>query len=79
MVVWWGPQLLMLYNDAWQLILGDTKHPAGLGRPGQESWPETWPVVGVQFENALQGRRELVRGPAPRERPPRVPPGEVQG
>jgi two-component sensor histidine kinase len=55
MVVWWGPQLLMLYNDAWQPILGETKHPAGLGRPGEESWPETWPIVGVQFENALEG------------------------
>ena len=45
----------MLYNDAWQPILGDTKHPSGLGRPGKESWPETWPVVGAQFENALNG------------------------
>jgi signal transduction histidine kinase len=55
MVIWWGPELLMLYNDAWQPILGDTKHPSGLGRPGAESWPETWPIVGVQFENALNG------------------------
>jgi signal transduction histidine kinase len=55
MVVWWGPDLLMLYNDAWQPILGDTKHPAGLGRPGEESWPETWPVVGAQFRAALTG------------------------
>src|SRR5436190_835894 len=55
MVIWWGPRLLMLYNDAWQPILGETKHPAGLGRPGAESWPETWPVVGAQFENALRG------------------------
>src|SRR5215470_13619930 len=30
MVVWWGPDLIMLYNDAWQPILGETKHPAGL-------------------------------------------------
>src|SRR5262245_26447481 len=45
----------MLYNDAWQPILGDTKHPGGLGRPGAESWPETWPIVGVQFANALNG------------------------
>jgi signal transduction histidine kinase/CheY-like chemotaxis protein len=55
MVIWWGPNLLMLYNDAWQPILGDTKHPAGLGRPGRESWPETWPIVGAQFEQALGG------------------------
>jgi hypothetical protein len=55
MVVWWGPQLLMLYNDAWQPILGETKHPHGLGCPGAELWPETWPIVGSQFESALQG------------------------
>ena len=55
MVVWWGPDLIMLYNDAWQPILGETKHPGGLGRPGRDSWPETWPIVGQQFERALQG------------------------
>lgn len=55
MVVWWGPKLIMLYNDAWQPILGETKHPQGLGRPGEESWPETWPIVGKEFEAALQG------------------------
>lgn len=55
MVVWWGPQLIMLYNDAWQPILGDTKHPGGLGRPGADSWPDTWPIVAEQFENALNG------------------------
>src|SRR5262245_50696192 len=54
-VVWWGPQLIMLYNDAWQPILGETKHPAGLGRPGAQSWPDTWPIVGQQFESALKG------------------------
>ena len=26
----------------------------GLGRPGAESWPETWPIVGEQFERALK-------------------------
>jgi two-component sensor histidine kinase len=55
MVVWWGPQLIMLYNDAWQPILGETKHPHGLGRPGADSWPDTWPIVGQQFESALKG------------------------
>jgi two-component sensor histidine kinase len=55
MVVWWGADLIMLYNDAWQPILGETKHPGGLGRPGKESWPETWPIVGQQFESALRG------------------------
>jgi hypothetical protein len=55
MVVWWGKELIMLYNDAWQPILGNTKHPQGMGRPGRDSWPETWPIVGKQFEDALNG------------------------
>ena len=55
MVIWWGPDLIMLYNDAWQPILGETKHPGGLGRSGRHSWPETWPIVGQQFEGALRG------------------------
>jgi two-component sensor histidine kinase len=55
MVVWWGPHLIMLYNDAWQPILGETKHPVGLGRPGADSWPDTWAIVGEQFESALKG------------------------
>ena len=55
MVVWWGPNLIMLYNDAWQPILGETKHPAGLGQPGAVSWPETWPIVRRQFDDALKG------------------------
>jgi PAS domain S-box-containing protein len=51
--LWWGPELIMLYNDAWRPILGKTKHPAGLGRPGIESWPEIWNIVGPQFTSVL--------------------------
>ena len=29
MVLWWGPELVMLYNDAWRPVLGTTKHPSG--------------------------------------------------
>jgi hypothetical protein len=29
MVIWWGKQLVMLYNDAWRPIQG-TKHPKAL-------------------------------------------------
>ncbi|HEY9735742.1 MAG TPA: hypothetical protein V6D06_05645, partial [Trichocoleus sp.] len=32
MVIWWGQELVLLYNDAWQPILG-TKHPQALGQP----------------------------------------------
>ncbi len=39
----------MLYNDAYRPILGATKHPGGLGRPGIESWQEIWDIIGVQL------------------------------
>ena len=56
--LWWGPELIMFYNDAWPPILGKTKHPAGLGRPGFESWPEIWNIIGPQFTSVLtRGRR----------------------
>jgi len=40
MIVWWGPELRFLYNDAYMPLLGD-KHPA-LGLPGRQVWSEIW-------------------------------------
>jgi signal transduction histidine kinase/DNA-binding response OmpR family regulator len=54
MVLWWGPEFATLYNDAYRPMLGATKHPGGLGRPGIESWREIWDIIGVQ----LRGVRE---------------------
>jgi PAS domain S-box-containing protein len=53
MVIWWGKELVLLYNDAWRPILG-TKHPKALGRPGQEVWSEIWDVIGVQLNSVLE-------------------------
>ncbi|MEG4799691.1 ATP-binding protein [Microcoleus sp. ARI1-B5] len=53
MVIWWGKELVLLYNDAWLPILG-TKHPKALGRPGQEVWSEIWDIIGVQLESVLE-------------------------
>ena len=44
MIVWWGPDLRFLYNDAYLPLMG-TKHPA-LARPGETVWPEIWDIVG---------------------------------
>ena len=40
----WGPELCMLYNDACLEILGQG-HPAALGRPLYEVWPEVRPDI----------------------------------
>jgi PAS domain S-box-containing protein len=39
MAVRWGPQLISIYNDAYAALLGP-KHPAALGQPITEVWPE---------------------------------------
>ena len=54
MVLWWGPEFVMLYNDAYRPMLGETKHPGGMGRPGIESWPEIWDIVGGQMKGVLE-------------------------
>lgn len=42
MALLWGPGLL-LYNDAYRVIAA-AKHPAALGRPTREVWPEVWHI-----------------------------------
>ncbi len=57
MVLWWGPDFIMLYNDAWRPVLGATKHPSGLGRPGIESWPEIWEIIGSQMRSVVEHKQ----------------------
>src|SRR5262245_49518167 len=40
-MIWWGPELVTLYNDACRPILG-RKHPRALGRGGRECWLDIW-------------------------------------
>jgi PAS domain S-box-containing protein len=39
-VVLWGPELVMLYNDAYAALIGG-RHPTALGMPTHDCWPET--------------------------------------
>ena len=55
MMVCWGPELAMVYNDAYRPILGTTKHPGALGRPTKDVWPEVWDIVGPTLEDVLRG------------------------
>ncbi len=52
-LIWWGPELVMLYNDAYRQIIG-AKHPAALGHPGRECWPEIWHIIGPMLEGVLE-------------------------
>lgn len=55
MIIFWGPELCVLYNEAYAPILAD-KHPAALGRTGLEAWGdhETWSVIGPLLDAVMQ-------------------------
>ncbi|HRO48125.1 PAS domain S-box protein [Agriterribacter sp.] len=53
MVLWWGKDLVKIYNDAYSIMLG-TKHPHALGATGKEVWPEIWHIIGPMLESVLQ-------------------------
>lgn len=52
MFVWWGEELINLYNDAYRSILGG-KHPEALGQPAAVVWQEIWDQVGPRAATAL--------------------------
>jgi len=53
MFVWWGEELINLYNDAYKAILGG-KHPEVLGQPASYVWREIWDQVGPRAESAIR-------------------------
>ncbi len=54
MLLWWGPDLLHLYNDAYRPILRD-KHPASLAAPAAEVWAEVWGIAGPMARSVQEG------------------------
>lgn len=54
MEIWWGPQYLRFYNDAYRPLLGPHRHPQYLGRPGQECWAELWDEIGPMLDGVMQ-------------------------
>jgi nitrogen-specific signal transduction histidine kinase/CheY-like chemotaxis protein len=53
--IFWGPEHLCFYNDAYSRSIGPEKHPAMLGAPGREWWGEIWTIIGPQIEQVLRG------------------------
>jgi PAS domain S-box-containing protein len=51
--LFWGPELITLYNDAYRPVFGQ-KHPQALSQPVREAWSELW-RTGLKelFENVL--------------------------
>ncbi|HEY3253760.1 MAG TPA: ATP-binding protein, partial [Polyangiaceae bacterium] len=55
LVLWWGPDLVQIYNDAFRSIPA-SKHPRAVGQPAAECWSEIWGVVGPMIEAPLRGQ-----------------------
>ena len=56
MLIFWGQELITFYNDAFRPSLGDNgKHPASLGQRGEQSWAESWPVIGPMIASIMAG------------------------
>jgi PAS domain S-box-containing protein len=52
MFVWWGDDLINLYNDAYRSIVGG-KHPGCLGQPARIVWREIWDQVSPRAQSAM--------------------------
>lgn len=75
-LVAWGPDLTMIYNEGYRASLGSDKHPAAIGRPVREVWAEVWEDIrplleGVQASGLASNARhlplEVVRNGYPEE------------
>jgi PAS domain S-box-containing protein len=55
MFIWWGPELIQFYNDAYRQTMGPERHPSALGQGGRECWAEIWPIIGPQIEQVMRG------------------------
>jgi PAS domain S-box-containing protein len=51
-VLYWGPEYVVLYNDAYSQILG-SKHPWALGQACRVCWAEIWGTIGPMLDGVL--------------------------
>ncbi len=52
-LIWWGPEYVKLYNDAYAVVIAG-KHPTALGSPGRDVWPEIWEVIGPLLDQVMK-------------------------
>jgi hypothetical protein len=50
--LFWGPDLTMIYNQAFVPLIGD-KHPAALGAAAEVVFPEAWPLIGPMLGSVV--------------------------
>jgi len=53
MALYWGPEHIFIYNDAFLRSLGD-REPWLMARPAAEALPEVWSVMGPRIEHVMR-------------------------
>ena len=53
MMIAWGPEFIMIYNDSYRPMLGSTKHPGALGAKVSDVFPEVWVDIGPMLEGVM--------------------------
>ncbi|WP_421693513.1 PAS domain-containing sensor histidine kinase [Aestuariivirga sp.] len=51
----WGEEQIFLYNDGCASLLGPEKHPAILGCPAAQAWPESHHLVEAEMRGIMEG------------------------
>ncbi|MDV2987370.1 UNVERIFIED_CONTAM: PAS domain S-box protein [Methylobacteriaceae bacterium AG10] len=54
MIALWGRDLIQVYNDGFRDLMG-LKHPAGLGQPTRDCWPEVWHINAPIYDRVWGG------------------------
>jgi PAS domain S-box-containing protein len=56
MFLYWGPELICFYNDAYRPSLGNNgKHPSIMGMRAEDAWVEIWPIIKPLIDQVLAG------------------------
>jgi hypothetical protein len=54
LLLWWGPDYVQIYNDAYRPIPG-AKHPRSMGQPARECWAEIWHILQPLIDSPYRG------------------------
>ncbi len=54
MFLWWGPDHIQFYNDAYRPSFGIGKHPTALGQTARECWVEIWDIISFRLDLVMR-------------------------
>src|SRR5690554_4048221 len=58
MLICWGPEMIMLYNEGYTDFLDDPYH--ALGKPAKEIWEDIWDIIGPMLEGVRSTGKPLL-------------------